>query len=417
MISKLKHTLVVTVLLLGSSIAFAGLDRDIKVVIEEPAVGESYSGVTNLRGWVVSPAGIGRYALEVYIDGEFAFYVPVGGNRPDVAENYSNYPSSDQSGFSMAFNYKSLSPGTHEIKVRAFDNVDNYNDAWVSFATERFKSVFIADESEIDLSTTETWAIVNKQTYSVSGATVEGQKWDFLLSWDTASQSFKTENIRTSSAQGGGNTLAAADDSSGGGNTGAAADDSSGGGYTPADDSSGGGYTPADDSSGGGYQGPTNAACGSVPNADRSNASIIEMDNGLQLANHEDLAFSYLASRQYYDVTFRSQAGDWYMIVNGERLISIEVIREQDTCNQYPTLWVTGVSSDAQGNLLLEFEDLGVVATVDSSCAIGVGSGLATYETPSSHAAGGYSPSTASKQYVVDLATVDVCEVIAWSSF
>ena len=119
MISKLKHTLLVTVLLLGSSIAFAGLDRDIKVVIEEPAVGESYSGVTNLRGWVVSPAGIGRYALEVYIDGEFAFYMPVGGNRADVAEAYSNYPGSDQSGFSMAFNYKSLSPGTHEIKVRA----------------------------------------------------------------------------------------------------------------------------------------------------------------------------------------------------------------------------------------------------------------------------------------------------------
>ena len=176
MISKLKHTLVVTVLLLGSSIAFAGLDRDIKVVIEEPAVGESYSGVTNLRGWVVSPAGIGRYALEVYIDGEFAFYMPVGGNRADVAETYPNYPSSDQSGFSMAFNYKSLSPGTHEIKVRAFDNVDNYNDAWVSFAAERFNSDFIADESEIDLSTTENVSLVDNQTYSVSGATVEGQK-------------------------------------------------------------------------------------------------------------------------------------------------------------------------------------------------------------------------------------------------
>ena len=393
MISKLKHTLVVTFLLLGSSIAFAGLDRDIKVVIEEPAVGESYSGVTNLRGWVVSPAGIGRYALEVYIDGEFAFYMPVGGNRADVAETYPNYPSSDQSGFSMAFNYKSLSPGTHEIKVRAFDNVDNYNDAWVSFAAERFNSDFIADESEIDLSTTENVSLVDNQTYSVSGATLEGQKWDFLLSWDTASQSFKAENIRTSSVQGGSNTPA---------------DDSSGGGYVPPDD------VPADDSSGGGYQRPTNVACMTSPNYDRSNASIIEMDNGLQLVNPGgDFMWG---SRQYLDVTFRSQAGDWYMIFNQEELISIEVIREQDTCDPYQVGLVTGVSSDSEGNPILEFEGQGLAATVYSSCPIGVGSALASYTTPSS-AASGYSPSTASKDWVVDLATVDVCEVTFWNTF
>jgi hypothetical protein len=106
------------------------------------------------------------------------------------------------------------------------------------------------------------------------------------------------------------------------------------------------------------------------------------------------------------------------MVVNAEALISIEVIREQDTCDPYPTGWVTGVSSGSQGNLILEVEEQGLAATVDSSCPIGVGSGLASYETPdSASAAGGYSPSTASKWYVVDLATVDVCEVIGWSSF
>jgi hypothetical protein len=120
------------------------------------------------------------------------------------------------------------------------------------------------------------------------------------------------------------------------------------------------------------------------------------------------------SSRQYLDVTFRSQAGDWYMIFNGEQLFSIEVIREQDTCNQYPASWVTGVSYDAQGKRLV-FEDLGLVATVDSSCPIGVGSGLAQYETQSSGA--GFSSSTDGKWYVVDLATADVCEVIVWSRF
>ena len=69
----------------------------------------------------------------------------------------------------------------------------------------------------------------------------------------------------------------------------------------------------------------------------------------------------------------------------------------------------------AQGNLFLEFEDWGLVATVDSSRLIGVGSGLASYETQSS--AAGYSPSTDGKWWVVDLATVDVCEVKFWDSF
>ena len=104
------------------------------------------------------------------------------------------------------------------------------------------------------------------------------------------------------------------------------------------------------------------------------------------------------------------------MIFNGEELISIEVIREQDTCDPYPTGWVTGVSSDSLGNLVLEFEGNGLTATADSSCPIGVGSGLVSYETPGASDVAGYSPSTGPKWWVVDIATVDVCEVKWWGS-
>jgi len=63
----------VGVLLLLTCSSFAALDERIQVTIEEPVQGERYSGISNLRGWAVSPEGMGSYYLNVYIDGEFAF--------------------------------------------------------------------------------------------------------------------------------------------------------------------------------------------------------------------------------------------------------------------------------------------------------------------------------------------------------
>jgi hypothetical protein len=184
-------------LLAASAGAFSARDTNIIVTIEEPVMGESYAGISNLRGWAVAPAGIGDYNFEVYIDGQFAFDIPVGGNRGDVASQYPDYPNSDKSGFSMAFNYKNLSPGEHEIRVVAFDNNGEHNDATASFSTERFVSSFIADDSKVDLTTTKKMYYLEKQNaYLITGVTVEGEEWNFQLSWDRASQGFKTKAIR-----------------------------------------------------------------------------------------------------------------------------------------------------------------------------------------------------------------------------
>ena len=185
----------VGVLLLLTCSSFAALDERIQVTIEEPVQGERYSGISNLRGWAVSPEGMGSYYLEVFIDEEFAFYMFPYGQRTDVGNAFPDYPGSETGGFSMAFNYKNLTPGEHEIRVRAYDDAGNYNDAKVVFRAERFKSSFIADDSAVDLSTTEGISLFDKQTYLVSGATLEGEQYDFLLKWDRASQSFKTEGI------------------------------------------------------------------------------------------------------------------------------------------------------------------------------------------------------------------------------
>ena len=199
-----------------TSLAGAARDERIKVSIEEPANGASYSGISNLRGWAVSPEGVGEYLLEVFIDGEFAFYLSPYGQRTDVGNAFPDYPNSDTGGFSMAYNYKDLAPGEHEVKVVVYDNAGNHNSAISVFRTERFNSSFIAQDAEIDLSTTDNIYLYDDQTYLVSGATLEGEKWDFILTWDRASQSFKTEGILPAATSSYPNSQASGGSSSGG---------------------------------------------------------------------------------------------------------------------------------------------------------------------------------------------------------
>ena len=198
------RALLCTLLLFPAPFVSAGQDERIVVVIEEPAQGERYSGVSNLRGWAVSPEGMGRSYLNVYIDDEFAFYLAPYGERSDVGKAFPDYPDSDTGGFSMAFNYKNLSPGEHEIRVRAYDDAGNYNEAVTTFVAERFESEFIASDSDVDLSTTSSIYVYDDQSYLISGPTIEGKQWDFLLRWDTAGQSFKTEGISPFSSYGSG---------------------------------------------------------------------------------------------------------------------------------------------------------------------------------------------------------------------
>ena len=209
---KYFRTAAMSLILLLSNLAWAEQNKGIKVIIEEPAIGASYSGIANLRGWAVAPEGMTKYFLSVYIDGEFSFYMPHGGARGDVEQSYPNYPNSDQSGFSMAFNYKNLTPGEHTIEVVGFDNNGDYNVASATFNAERFSSEYIGDASQVNLSTATDVALVDRHTISVNGATLENGRWDFTLKWDQASQSFNTVGILTSGSGSIGGTPSSATD-------------------------------------------------------------------------------------------------------------------------------------------------------------------------------------------------------------
>ena len=169
--------------------------EDVKLTLEEPAQSGTYTGISNLRGWAVAASGIDR--IEAYIDGDYVFDIPMGGLRGDVANAYPDYPNSNLSGFSMAFNYKGLSPGEHEVLVKAISVDGNQAETSAVFTVKKFVNDYIRYPSEFALQSI-TDAFVSGDSLVIKGATVEGEQWDFSLSFDTASQGLEITDITES---------------------------------------------------------------------------------------------------------------------------------------------------------------------------------------------------------------------------
>ncbi len=174
--------------MLTVSPAWAG---DIVLAVEEPAINSVYSGVANLRGWVVGAAGISR--VELYVDGVFATNIPVGGQRSDVGKNYPNYPDSSNAGFSMAFNYSNLSVGSHAIRIRAVDLENANRDSSVGFSVTRFDNPYIADPAKISLAGAS--GTFDSRSLSLKNVTADGKVYDVRLDWRTEAQGFVITQI------------------------------------------------------------------------------------------------------------------------------------------------------------------------------------------------------------------------------
>ncbi len=169
----------------------------ILINLEEPRDASLYSGISNLRGWAVAESGIA--AIEIDIDGIYAFNVPMGGARSDVANIYPDYPESDLSGFSMAFNYKDLVSGEHVVTARAISNDGNIATRDATINVARFVSSYIRDVDQIDTGTVSQ-VTTDGQSIALKDVAVEGQKWDITLSFDTATQGFALTEISSAAA-------------------------------------------------------------------------------------------------------------------------------------------------------------------------------------------------------------------------
>ncbi len=170
--------------------------------LEEPSANAVYSGITNLRGYAVSDAGIAK--VELYIDGTYVTDVPSGASRPDVAAVYPNYPSSDKSGFSMAYNYNKLSAAQHTVLVRAQDRDGDVSEKSATFSVQKFHSSYFADPNVVNVDNASF--SVGGNGFQVAGMRVDGQDYDVNLNWSTAAQGFRFSSVQTASNNGGGGT-------------------------------------------------------------------------------------------------------------------------------------------------------------------------------------------------------------------
>ena len=164
----------------------------LRIALEEPVEGDTYSGVGNLRGWAVATVGVDR--VEIWIDGAYAFDAPYGGARGDVGNIYPDIDNSSQSGYSLAWNYGNMSLGEHVMTARAYNANGQYTESSKTFFVTRFHKAFLGKDDEVNLSGAQ--CSVTDTQISITDAVMDGSVYDILLEWRTPAQDFQIIEIR-----------------------------------------------------------------------------------------------------------------------------------------------------------------------------------------------------------------------------
>ncbi len=163
-----------------------------RVALEEPVATQAHTGVGNLRGWAVATDGIAK--VTILIDGVYAFDAPYGGTRGDVGGAFPDVPNASDSGFSLAFNYSSLTAGSHTFTAVAYTPAGAIKESSAEFEVVRFDSPFITGDDAVNLNNSS--CMVEADQISIVDATVDGAILDLLLKWRTAEQGFEIVEIR-----------------------------------------------------------------------------------------------------------------------------------------------------------------------------------------------------------------------------
>ena len=171
-------------------VEFSGL-TDIRLSVDEPTLGGIHTGIGNVRGWAISSNKIDR--LEIFIDGAYQFDIPHGGARSDVGNAFPEIENAALSGYSAAVNYSNLSPGEHELIVRATDSFGSTIERTIDFEVIRFEKSFIGATDAFELG----WAGLTALGRSVNiyGAQIDGALYNLTLQWRTNTQSFEIIRI------------------------------------------------------------------------------------------------------------------------------------------------------------------------------------------------------------------------------
>ena len=186
-----RLALYAVLVLAGVTATSAAASDVLRVMLEEPVAGEIHGGVGNLRGWAVASEGIEK--VEIWIDGAYAFDAPYGGARSDVGGAFPDVDGSDKSGFSLAYGYVDLTPGSHTISAVAHTVTGETEESVANFTVVKFKGAFISGPNAVDLSNTSCEA--SGDEISASNALIGGDSYDMVLDWRTAEQGFEVVAI------------------------------------------------------------------------------------------------------------------------------------------------------------------------------------------------------------------------------
>ena len=162
-----------------------------QMAVNEPFNRSTQAGVGMIRGWVVSEEPVDR--IEVYLDGEYAFDIPYGDPRPDVAAKFPDSEDATTSGFSVPYRFSALSAGDHTLDVVVTDTFGNRTERSSSFEVVRFREGYIgpADTPSMDWS----YASALGDSITVRGVSIGGVSYDIELQWQTRSQKFEIVKI------------------------------------------------------------------------------------------------------------------------------------------------------------------------------------------------------------------------------
>jgi hypothetical protein len=172
-------------------VEFSGLS-DIRLEIDEPTPGGVHTGIGNVRGWAISSNHIER--VEIFIDGAYQFDIPHGGSRGDVGNAFPKIENSALSGYAAAVNYNNLSPGEHELVVRASDTFGSTIERQVTFEVIRFEESFISASDDFELG----WAGLAAlgRTITIYGAMIGEHRYNLTLQWRASTQGFEIIRIQ-----------------------------------------------------------------------------------------------------------------------------------------------------------------------------------------------------------------------------
>jgi hypothetical protein len=159
--------------------------------LEEPIEGGSYAGIGNIRGWFFDEFPLDD--LKISIDDGAFVPVPFGGVREDVGDAFPNFPLAATSGFSMAFGYGNLEPGTHTIRAIATTITGEFTEASAEFEVVAFHKNFISREEVVDATNAAITGAGN--LVEMKNVSVDGRSYDVELRWSPETQGFEIVSI------------------------------------------------------------------------------------------------------------------------------------------------------------------------------------------------------------------------------